>query len=279
MLSAPRPSRSITSRATPRIRSREREVSAALRICTVYSTVYSGRRGNGVAESIDSASARLVRARRTADLHRGVGRRGRAGARLLARGPRRERARRADRGAPAHRQRRDRRSRALPRGARHGAAARAAAPACRMVAAGVFVAAGVALALPGVFRLDCGPELDAHCRALWRAGELSWEQDAHVWTAFAGELLLVATPFALAAALWPAPSGLAALGAGTFGLLAGVLSTGGYEAGAGDGLVQRLGLAILHLWVVIVAVGVLYELRGPSRFSELIPLRPRDFLA
>jgi hypothetical protein len=146
------------------------------------------------------------------------------------------------------------------------------------VAAGLFVATGVAMALAGVFHLDCGPAVDAHCRALWRAGELSWQQDAHVWSGFVGDLLLMATPFALAAALWPAPSGVAALGAGVSGLLISGLSALG-SAGGDDGLVQRLSLGVLHLWVVIVAIGILHVLRRPPRFSELIPLRPRDFLA
>jgi hypothetical protein len=147
------------------------------------------------------------------------------------------------------------------------------------IAGGLFVAGGSAVVLSGVFRLDCGPAVDAHCRALWRAGSLSWHQDAHVWSAFAGELLLAATPFAIAAALWPAPSGALALGAGASGLVLGGLSAVAQGSGAGDGLAQRFGLGILHLWAVIVAIGILHVLRRPPRLSALIPLRPRDFLA
>lgn len=146
------------------------------------------------------------------------------------------------------------------------------------VACGLFVAAGVAVVVSAVFRLDCGP-YDDHCRALWRAGELSWHQDAHVWAAFAAQLLLAATPFALAAALWPTPTAVAALGSGVVGLALGLLTAGAHGAGAADGLVQRAGVATLHLWILIVAVGVLHVTRRPPPFSELIPLRPRDFMA
>src|SRR3954451_19372158 len=265
MLSPLRPSRSISSSATRRMRSRDRVwVSAPLLICTVYSTVYSGE---GEAVPSRSTARALVWGALAGQLafiaawvvagalepgyshvDQGVSELGAAtashplvmdaglvvlGASLAALGvallP------------------------ALPR--------RRAA----WVAAGLFVATGVAMALAGVFRLDCGPAVDAHCRALWRAGELSWHQDAHVWTAFAAQLLLAATPFALAAALWPAPSGVAALARGVGGVLRSLLSEGGYEAGAGGGLVQRLGLLVVHVWVLIVAVGVLYELRRPPR--------------
>jgi hypothetical protein len=46
-----------------------------------------------------------------------------------------------------------------------------------------------------------------------------------------------------------------------------------------QGLVQRAGLGLMHLWFLIVCVGILYATRGPARRSDLIPVRPRDFLA
>jgi hypothetical protein len=147
------------------------------------------------------------------------------------------------------------------------------------VAGALFVLAGVAVVLSGVFRLDCGPGADEHCRALWRAGALSWQQDAHAWCADVAQLLLAATPFAIAWALWPAPSGVAALSSGVFGLLVGPLSAGASGGGAGGGVVQRLDLGVVHLWVLIVGVGILYVTRRPPPLSPLIPLRPRDFLA
>jgi hypothetical protein len=146
------------------------------------------------------------------------------------------------------------------------------------VAVALFVAAGALVVLSGAFRLDCEVGVEP-CHRLWRAGALSWQTDAHAWTAFVAQLLLTATPFAIAWALWPAPSGAAALGSGVFGLLFGALSWGADAAGTGYGVNQRAGLAVLHLWVLIVGVGILYATRRRPPLSELIPLRPRDFLA
>jgi hypothetical protein len=50
------------------------------------------------------------------------------------------------------------------------------------------------------------------------------------------------------------------------------------EAGAGaTGIVQRVLLASLHIWVVLVAAGILHATRAPAAFGELIPMRARDF--
>jgi hypothetical protein len=99
----------------------------------------------------------------------------------------------------------------------------------------------------------------------------------HGWSAFAAELALLATPYALARALWPSPSGAAALGAGSTGLgvffLASVLGA----TGTPDGTVERLGLAVAQVWFVMVAIGILHEARPAPRFSDPVPLRPRDF--
>src|SRR3954468_960099 len=278
MLRPLRPPRSISSSATRRMRSRDSVwVSAPLLICTVYSTVYSGE---GEAVPSRSTARALVWGALAGQLafiaawvvagalepgyshvDQGVSELGAATAShpLVM-----------DAGL-------------VVLGASLAALGVALLPALprRRAAwgpAGLFVATGVAMALAGVFRLDCGPAVDAHCRALWRAGELSWHQDAHVLSGLAADLLLMATPFAIAAALWPAPSGVAALGAGVSGLLIGALTIFG-PAGGDGGLVQRLGLGVLHLWVVIVAIGVLHVLRRAPRYSELIPRRPRDFLA
>ena len=147
-----------------------------------------------------------------------------------------------------------------------------------LVACALFAAAGTAYALTGVFHLDCAVSTGARCRALSDAGALSWHHYGHLWASFAGELLVVATPFALAWALWPAPTGVAALGSGVVGVAVGVL-TSVAERGAGDGLGQRAGLAVLQLWVLIVAIGILHVTRGPARRGALIPLRPREFMA
>jgi len=147
-----------------------------------------------------------------------------------------------------------------------------------VVAALLFVGAGVTLGLEGVFRIDCS-FASQHCEDLWRAGRLSWQTDAHLWGSLVGQLLFALTPFALARALWPSPVAAASLVAGSEGLAIGVavFFLGGSDSAGG--LVQRTGLAVLHLWVLIVAVGILYATRGEPRPGRLVPLRPRDFFA
>jgi hypothetical protein len=150
----------------------------------------------------------------------------------------------------------------------------------RLVACGLFAAAGGAMLAAAAFPLDCGVTVDLHCRALSDAGRLSWQHYAHMWTSFGAELLLLATPFALAAALWPGTVAAAALGCGTFGVGVGALSFISYGAdGHADGLIQRCDLGVLHVWLLIVGIGVLYATRGAPARGELIALRPRDVLA
>ena len=107
-----------------------------------------------------------------------------------------------------------------------------------------------------------------------------WQTDAHLWAALVGQTLFALTPFALARALWPSPVGAAALLAGLFGL---VFGTGTAFLESADslpgGLFQRVGLGVLHLWVFIVAAGVLYETSREPPPGKLVPLRPRDFFA
>jgi hypothetical protein len=147
------------------------------------------------------------------------------------------------------------------------------------LAAGLFVASGVAVIATGLLTLDCGLS-DAHCEALWRAGALSWHQDGHLWAGFVSRVLLALTPFALARALWPGPVAPLAFGAGIAGLVIGVVTFFLYgNDSAGDGLLQRFELAVVHLWVLIVAVGILHNLRRGHEPGQLVRLRPRDFFA
>jgi hypothetical protein len=151
----------------------------------------------------------------------------------------------------------------------------------RQVAVGLFVAAGVSLALAGVFPLECGMAVDQRCEDLWRAGALSWQHDAHLWSGFAAEVFFVLTPFAISRALWPSPVGAAALSAGVFGVLFFLVAgfgLGSSESVAG-GLLQRTGFAVMQLWVLIVVAGVLWETRGQPARGDLAPIRPRDFLS
>jgi hypothetical protein len=145
------------------------------------------------------------------------------------------------------------------------------------VTAVLFVVAGAAFALEGVFQLDCGLS-QGSCVDRWHAGELSWHHGAHLWVGLVFDLAFVATPFAIARSLWPRPTGQLALGSGVTGLviLAAVLTIERPET-ATAGLVQRLGFGIACLWVLIVAVGVLHTTRSEPTPGPLTPLRPREF--
>jgi Protein of unknown function (DUF998) len=146
-----------------------------------------------------------------------------------------------------------------------------------LVAAGLFAGAGVLLALGGVFPLDCGFS-QAACERRWDAGQLPWQTYVHLWAGLGFSVAFLLTPFALARSLWPRPSGLLALSAGVDGVVIFAVS----QALAASetevwGLVQRLGFGVIHLWVLIVAVGVLHSVQKGPRPSELAPLRPREF--
>ena len=149
------------------------------------------------------------------------------------------------------------------------------------VAAGLFVAAGLAILLTGFFRLDCGAGAGfTHCRSLDHAGVLSSHHYAHMWLALVAQLLVTLTPFAIARALWPGPVALAAALSGLSAIEIGVASALLFGAsGAPDGLVQRIGIAFIHLWILIVGIGILAATHGPRWRSALIQLRPREFFA
>jgi hypothetical protein len=141
----------------------------------------------------------------------------------------------------------------------------------------LFAAAGGCVVVTAAVPLDCGLS-SSHCRDLWRAGQLSWHEDGHIWAAFASEVLFTLTPFTIARALWPGPAGAAALSSGAFGVAFGAVSAA-LSSNVPDGALQRVDLFVLHLWVLILVAAILYGTRHPARPSPLIPLRPRDFLA
>jgi hypothetical protein len=146
-------------------------------------------------------------------------------------------------------------------------------------AAALFVAAGVTAVIIGLVPLDCGLS-DARCDRLWRARELSWHEDVHLWGSLLSQLFLALTPFAIARALWPGPLAPLAFWAGVAGVLVGVGLFFLYGAAdAPDGLVQRFGFAVVLLWLLIVATGILYATRRAPPPGQLVRLRPRDFFA
>jgi uncharacterized protein DUF998 len=145
------------------------------------------------------------------------------------------------------------------------------------VAAGLFIVAGIAMILIAAFPVDCSLTEPA-CKARFDAGELSWQTDVHVWLSLVFPLAFVLTPFALARALWPTPVAALSFSSG----LTGVLLLAGSFLGEGDGrsgagLAQRLGFIPVHLWALIIAVGVLHSTRDKSEPGPLVPVRPRDF--
>ena len=148
----------------------------------------------------------------------------------------------------------------------------------RAVAAVLFLLAGLAFALVGVFQLDCGLSGDRICIQRSEAGLLGGEHYAHLWSGFVFEILFVLTPFALAHALWGRPSGAAALLAGVNGLVIFAAAWAGDDALQSEaGLVQRLGMLAVHSWVFLVAAGVLYETRRAATLSEPSGMPPREF--
>jgi hypothetical protein len=147
-----------------------------------------------------------------------------------------------------------------------------------LVAALLFALAGAAIVLEGAFRIDCS-FASQRCEDLWRAGLLSTDTDVHLWAGLVGQLLFALTPFALARALWPSPVAAASLVAGAVGLALGLAVFFLAGSDSAGGLAQRVGLTVFHLWVLIVAVGVLHATRAEPRPGRLVPLRPRDFFA
>jgi Protein of unknown function (DUF998) len=145
------------------------------------------------------------------------------------------------------------------------------------VAAILFGVAGGLVVLGGLFQLDCGMSQD-RCVDRWEAGELSFGHAVHLWVGLGFNLAFVLTPFALARSLWPRPSGLLALAAGVDGVvILIVVEALAFSDAASGGLVQRLGLGVVHLWVLIVAAGVLHTTRREPEPSALARLRPREF--
>lgn len=147
------------------------------------------------------------------------------------------------------------------------------------VAALLFAGAGVAIALAGPINLDCDLA-HSRCKHLFDERTLSWPTYGHLWLALVFEVLLLATPFAVARAIAPSPAAGVLTVAGVVGAAIGI-ATGLLEGSGGGsaGLWQRVGLLLVHQWALIVAGGVLYATRRAPEPGELIPLRPRDFMA
>jgi len=146
------------------------------------------------------------------------------------------------------------------------------------VAAGLFLLSGLAIVVSGLFNADCSSAVDATCQDRWDAWDVDTSAKIHAWSSLVAQGLFLATPFALARALWNRPVAAPTLACGVAGV---VLSVGltvlfGIHH-APDGLTQRLGLGLLHTWVVLVAIGILWEARRQPEPPAATPMRPRDF--
>jgi uncharacterized protein DUF998 len=152
-----------------------------------------------------------------------------------------------------------------------------------LLAVALFALCGLGFALLGVFKLDCAPTLDGTCERLLDDGALSWQTYAHFWTGLGLQLSLLLTPFALAWATWKGRAGRPAFAAGILGLfIAGVSFVAGSED-AVAGLVERWGLASVHIGVALVALGLLlWSAQPPTRPPRAAgsgSLEPFRFLA
>lgn len=128
--------------------------------------------------------------------------------------------------------------------------------------AGMFAVAAagvlVILALP----LDCMTNGDAACAARADAGDVSWQHRGHNVAAVSVQLILVATPFAVAYALRRRRRlSRAAFAAGVLGV-ATVLAVAASDPGAaGYGIYQRVTFGFVHLWVIAIAAAAFRERR------------------
>jgi uncharacterized protein DUF998 len=123
---------------------------------------------------------------------------------------------------------------------------------------GLFLATGVATALVALMPLDCSASVDHACRARLEHWQLSWHHYGHDFLGWASQLMLAATPFALARALRPGILSRLALGLGLIGLLIGA---GGVIAPIVDqeraGIYQRAGLIVVQGWTYLIAAALI----------------------
>jgi Protein of unknown function (DUF998) len=148
------------------------------------------------------------------------------------------------------------------------------------VAAALFLTMGLAVVVAGVLNLDCSTAVSDTCQERWDAHDFSWQHSAHLWASL-WPLLVVLTPFALARALWGRPVAAPALACGLIGVGMAVgftvlFALGGEDA---DGLVQRLQFVPFHVWLAIVATGILHSARPAAELPPPTELPPRQFFA
>lgn len=137
------------------------------------------------------------------------------------------------------------------------------------VAPALFLGCALLMAAAAAMALDCRASVDAVCEARQSDGSLSWHHYGHNWASLLTGPLLVATPFALARAERPSLLAKVTFAGGVAGAALWLLSLSGTgETDGPVGLYQRAGLAIIHWWVIAIAVTLLIEATGrPARVS------------
>lgn len=122
----------------------------------------------------------------------------------------------------------------------------------------LFLVTGAATALVALLPVDCSSSVDDACRTLERGWDLSWPHYAHGFIAWLNQLMLAATPFALALALRPGQLSRVALGLGVIGL---VIGAGQLVVQFVDedraGIYQRAGLVVVQGWTCLLAASLL----------------------
>jgi uncharacterized protein DUF998 len=127
----------------------------------------------------------------------------------------------------------------------------------------LFLATGVATAGVVLLPLDCSPSVDHACRLRHEGWDLSWRHYGHEFLGWACQLMLAATPFALARALRPGILSRLALALGVIGLF---IAAGGVAATLADesraGIYQRAGLIVVQGWTYLLAAALLLAARA-----------------
>jgi hypothetical membrane protein len=134
----------------------------------------------------------------------------------------------------------------------------------------LLIIAGIGLAVAGMARNDCSSELPA-CAARVDAGEVSWHHQVHDNVSLIIFLALIAAPLVLVRAFgrddrWR-PLRTYSVVTGVLGFALLVLYVLG-SAGTWNGLLQRIFVSVLFLWIAVVG------LRLFAIFSERLPERP-----
>jgi hypothetical membrane protein len=133
------------------------------------------------------------------------------------------------------------------------------------VAPVLLVLAGLCFAVAGLARNDCSSELDS-CQKRVAAGDVSWHHNVHDLVGVAAFLLLVAAPFVLARAFradsrW---SDLRRYSLVTGALALALLLVALAEIEGWTGLVQRLLLAVVLLWIAVLGTRLAREPTRPA---------------